>query len=124
MWRREFYAPRAGLPFTSVLVDKLDARGRVRWQQGFNDLDGASPEGVEAAKSIVQTSDGGYVVAGSWTNSTIPGQCCAGALILKLDSSGNPRWQEAYSGGVYCYFNGYSETCRDASAQLRNRRPA
>jgi len=32
-------------------------------------------------------------------------------LLLKLDSSGNIQWQKAYTGGQYCYYNGYSEQC-------------
>jgi len=35
----------------------------------------------------------------------------AGALLLKLDSSGHIVWQKAYNGGIYCYFNGYNQTC-------------
>src|SRR5262249_17656044 len=35
----------------------------------------------------------------------------AGALLLKLDSNGNIEWQQEHNGGVYCYFNGFNETC-------------
>ena len=110
----EFYTPIAGSPLTGVLAVKIDSSGNVLWQQGFNDLTSAgSPAGAEHVKSIIQTSDGGYLIAGAWGNGTFPGQCCAGALLLKLDSKGGIQWQDAYSGGVYCYFNGYSETCTD-----------
>jgi len=110
----EFYSPRAGTPLTGVLAVKLDSSGDVVWQQGFNDLSSAgSAAGAEHVKSIIQTSDSGYLIAGDWGNGTFPGQCCAGALLLKLNSNGGIQWQNAYSGGVYCYFNGYSETCTD-----------
>lgn len=113
----EFFIPQGGTPHTSVLVVKLDAKGNLSWQHGFNDLNSqGSPIGSEQALSIVQTPDGGFAVAGTWSNSNQPGQCCAGALLLKLDSSGSIQWQKAYSGGVYCYFNGYSETCLDIGA--------
>ena len=35
----------------------------------------------------------------------------AGVLLLKLDSSGNIEWQKTYNGGIYCYFNGFNQTC-------------
>jgi hypothetical protein len=44
------------------------------------------------------------------------GSGARGALLLKLDASGTLQWQKAYSGGVYCFFNGYSETCTDIGA--------
>ena len=115
----EFFYPSAGTPLTSVLAVKFDSTGSVQWQQGFNDLNSSgSPVGAEHVKSIIQTSDGGYLVAGNWGNGTLPGQCCTGALLLKLDPSGGIQWQRAYSGGVYCYFNGYSETCTDIGAVI------
>ena len=113
----EFFTPSGGTPRTSVLAINLDASGNVRWQQGFNDVDSTgAASAAEHAMSIVQTADGGFVVAGNWTNSTFPGQGAAGALLLKLDSAGGLQWQNTYSGGVYCFFNGFSETCTDIGA--------
>jgi hypothetical protein len=91
---------------TSALVVKFDSRGNVQWQEGFNQGN---------TESVIQTSDGGYVVASGWSNDTsgFPGQCCKGAVLLKLYSNGNIQWQRAYTSGVYCFFNGYSETCTD-----------
>src|SRR5215475_554116 len=66
--------------------------------------------------AIIQTSDGGYAVAGNWTDPTFNGADPAGALLLKLDASGNLQWQKAYSGGVYCFSNGFSETCANIGA--------
>jgi len=95
-----------------VLVVRLDAKGNVSWQRGFNSFDGnGNPTASENALSIVQTSEGGYLVAGSWRNSTGPGTCCQGPLLLKLDANGNSQWQRAYSGGVYCFYNGYWYQC-------------
>ena len=69
------------------------------------------------ASSIIQTTDGGYAVAGRWSDHTFnAGNGARGALLLKLDASGTLQWQQAYSGGVYCYFNGYSQTCTDIGA--------
>ncbi len=115
----DYYTPVAGSPPTRVLVAKFDPSGNLTWQRGFTSLDGAgSQTSVEDAQSIIQTSDGGYAVAGVWSNSTFPGQGAVGALLLKLGTDGTIQWQNAYSGGVYCYFNGYSETCTDIGAVI------
>jgi hypothetical protein len=115
----EFYAPSTGSTPESVLVVKLDASGNVTWQRAFNNLSSTgSATSTELANAILTTPDGGYLVAGSWSNSTTPGECCRGALLLKLDAQGAIQWQNAYSGGVNCYFNGYSETCTDIGAVI------
>jgi len=102
-----------------VLAVDLDASGNVRWQQGFNDVDGTgAASAVEHATSIVQTPDGGFLVGGNWSNSTFPGQGSAGALLVKLDGTGALLWQKAYSGGVFCFDNGFSETCVDIGAVI------
>jgi hypothetical protein len=108
----EFETPSGDRPRTSVLLVKVDPNGNVLWQRGFNTLDGnGAPNAAEHALSVINTSDGGYLVAGNWDDTTSPGTCCRGALLLKLDANGTPQWQKAYSGGVYCFFNGYSQTC-------------
>jgi uncharacterized delta-60 repeat protein len=68
-------------------VLKLDASGNVTWQKTYG---GASPDG---ARSIQQTTDGGFVVAG-YTKSF--GTFDVDVWVLKLDASGNITWQKAY----------------------------
>src|ERR1700690_3766405 len=51
--------------------------------------------GNESANSIVQTSDGGYNVAGA-TDSFGAGQ--NDFWVVKLDSDGDVIWQKAYGG--------------------------
>jgi hypothetical protein len=72
-----------------MLVLKLDEGGNVVWQKayGLGDTD-------EYAMSIQQTTDGGYIVAGSFDVPTSGGN----AWVLKLDESGNVVWQKAYGG--------------------------
>jgi hypothetical protein len=71
-------------------VAKLDSSGNVSWQKMFGE--------TQRAKSIRQTSDGGYVVAGysSMQTGASPSKQC---YILKLNSSGNPSWEKNYGGG-------------------------
>jgi hypothetical protein len=66
----EFYDIDQNYPYpTSVLVASFDPSGNVRWQKGFNNVDGrGSPSGYEHAFAGIQTSDGGYLVTGNWSN--------------------------------------------------------
>ena len=106
-----FYTASATLGGDSVLVVRLDTSGNVTWQRGFNSLDsGGAPTATEFVNSIIQTSDRGYLVAGVWNNTTGPGTCCQGPLLLKLDAQGQSQWQKAYSAGVQCS-GGHPNVC-------------
>jgi hypothetical protein len=106
-----------GQTLASVLVVKLDASGNVVWQRSYNSFTSTgSPTASNNALSILQASDGGYLVAGNWVNAPSPDQCCSGALMLKLDAAGHIQWQNALSGGLYCFFNGFNETCTNLTA--------
>ena len=80
-----------------VYVVKLDAAGDVQWTRTI----GGS--GVDQAFSIIQTSDGGYAVAG-WTTSY--GQGNEDIYVVKLDSGGNLQWTRTVGGTNRDY--GYS----------------
>ena len=107
-----YYTHVNGLPDQQVLVAKVGGDGTLAWQHGF-----AATNGSGTGLSVIQTADGGYAVAGNWDNATFnSGNGAQGALLLKLDAGGTLQWQTAYSGGVYCFFNGFSETCADIGA--------
>jgi hypothetical protein len=70
-------------------VVKLDAGGNVLWTKtigGSND---------DRARSIIRSSDGGYVVAG-YTSSFGAGS--ADIYVVKLDSGGNVQWTKTIGG--------------------------
>jgi hypothetical protein len=108
----EFYSyARSSAGDTGVLVVTFDANGNVDWQHGFNSFDGNGvPTASEHALEVIQTSAGGFLVAGNWGKAFTPGTCCRGALLLKLDANGNSQWQRAYHAGVHC-FTGYNTQC-------------
>jgi hypothetical protein len=112
-----YYTPTSGPAPTQVLVARFGADGSLAWQHGFATLGSSgAPTSVADASSVIQTPDG-YAVAGRWSDQAFNGGSGArGALLLKLDPSGTLQWQQAYSGGVYCYFNGYSQTCTGIGA--------
>jgi len=79
----------SGAGGSDVWVVHLDTDGSVLWQNTYG---GASDE---VAKSIRETPDGGYIVAG-YTNSF--GSSGQDVLVMKLDSSGDISWQRRYGG--------------------------
>jgi len=74
-----------------VWVLKLGPSGTVIWQKAFG---GAADD---LAFAIDQTADGGYIVAGR-TNSYGAGN--TDFWVLKLDASGNLKWQKTYGGSA------------------------
>ena len=77
-------------------VVKLDSNGVIQWQKTY----GGSKD--DEARSIIQTTDGGYIVAG-FSNSTdgdVTGN--KGGFdhwIVKLDPAGVIQWQKNFGGG-------------------------
>lgn len=84
-------------------IVKLDQNGNIQWQKtiGGNRLD--------VLRSIKQTDDGGYIVAGSSYSGvsgekTEPSRGINATLdywILKLDANGAIQWQKTYGGDNY-----------------------
>jgi hypothetical protein len=68
---------------------KTDASGNAQWSKTYG---GAN---VEWATSLVQTSDGGYAIAGYTTSFG------GGGLdfwLVKTDAEGNAQWSQTYGG--------------------------
>jgi hypothetical protein len=95
----------------SLSVVELDASGNLLAQHAYNNVAGGSPTSSVQPLSIIQTHDSGYAVAGTFNSTTGAGTCCSGPLFLKLDAQGAIQLQQAYEGGVYCFFNGLGEQC-------------
>jgi len=79
-----------------VWIIKIDPNGNIEWQKTYG-------RGyLDAAYSIVQTYDGGYVIVGAlaregWT-----------IWVLKLDAEGEFEWQKSFKGKEYEYGVAYS----------------
>ncbi len=71
------------------LIIKLNSSGNIQWSRAIGGIDD------DYASSIQQTSDGGYIVAGSTTRF---GADIYDALIIKLNSSGNIQWSRVIAG--------------------------
>jgi hypothetical protein len=81
-WSKSF-----GAGGDDVYIIKLDAYGNMVWEKTFG------RSGDEAASSIQQTTDGGYIVAG-YTNSF--GEGGFDVYIIKLDAYGNMVWEKTF----------------------------
>lgn len=74
---------------------KLNANGKKEWQKCLGGSSGEEPS------AIIQTSDGGYIVAGnsSSNNGDVIGNHGGGdAWIVKIDSLGTIEWQKCLGG--------------------------
>ncbi|RYY53009.1 MAG: hypothetical protein EOO05_21470, partial [Chitinophagaceae bacterium] len=82
-------------------IMKLDGNGNIQWQR----LLGGGPN--DYASAVLQTTDGGYVVAGNATSSntgTLTGIVANGGgdgWLIKLDANGNTQWQKLLGGSGY-----------------------
>jgi hypothetical protein len=66
-----------------VYVVKLDANGKLQWTKTIGG------PGNEIGFSLIQTSDGGYVLAGTTESFGVGG---SDVYIVKLDANGNLQW--------------------------------
>lgn len=76
-------------------IVKLSSTGALVWQKSIGGTEG------DIAKSIVGTSDGGYVVVGLTFSNTIDVSGNHGGSdvwVVKLNSVGNIQWQKALGG--------------------------
>ena len=80
-----------------LYILKLNLDGSLAWQKTF----GGNRDDV--AYSIQQTTDGGYIVAGSTYSF---GAGSSDLYIVKLDSNGTLIWQKTFGGGLedFAYF--------------------
>jgi hypothetical protein len=80
------YTQSFGAGGSDMYVVKLDSSGNVQWTKTIGGLSD------DVALSIIQSSDGGYVVAGN------TGGGVYDFYVVKLDSSGNVIWTKTISG--------------------------
>ena len=90
-----------------IWVVKLNISGSMQWQKCIG---GSSHDN---AQSIIQTSDGGYLIAGlTYSNDgDVSGNHGdEDAYVVKLDTIGNIVWQKCYGGTLSDYANSIKQT--------------
>jgi gliding motility-associated-like protein len=76
----------------AAYVVNVDANGNLLWSKVF----GNATNFGEIAQSIIQTSDGGFALIGSYNE----GPGLSDILVMRLDGSGNTIWSKAYNSGT------------------------
>lgn len=72
-------------------IAKIGADGSLMWDKGWGGSSGDAP------KAVIQTKDGGYLVAGN-SYSFRTGDRYCDIVLVKLDANGNLLWQKHYGG--------------------------
>ena len=90
-------------------IVKLDSVGNIQWQSAIGGT------GIDNARTIVATSDGGFLVGGNSTspisgNKTVYNFSGADLWPVKLDASGNIQWQKNIGMTSADFFQGLIET--------------
>jgi hypothetical protein len=87
------YTYSSGTGYSDAILIKTDSSGNMIWKQTYGEAGENS-----GANSLIQTSDGGYLLAG-YTNSS--GAGTADVWAVKTDSLGNQEWNETFGGAGY-----------------------
>ena len=82
------YTNSYGTGGSDMYLVKVDSDGNLLWNTTYG-----GPEN-EAANSIVQTSDGGFILAGHTTSDA----SARSTWLVKTSSSGNMQWNATYPG--------------------------
>jgi len=87
----------AQYPCYDYWIVKLDAWGSLQWQKCLGGSEG------DKTQSIIQTTDGGYIVAGGSASTdgdvtTVNHGVGADYWVVKLSSGGAIEWQKSYGG--------------------------
>jgi len=90
-----------GADSTDIFLIKTDANGNVQWAKTYGGTDD------DMVYSVQQTSDGGYIVAGTtWSF----GAGSADLFLIKTDANGNIIWAKTYGGTYYEYASSVQQT--------------
>ena len=92
-------------PYNGWVV-KLNESGQIEWTRSF---DG---DNISSFTSVIETSDGNYIVAGGTRSLYVGGVRTHGksdALVVKLNKNGEVIWQKAYGGTEADYLYSIAE---------------
>lgn len=85
-------------------IVKMDAAGNIQWEQTIDDYL------MGLFSQIVQTSDGGYILPGSYNTPISSNSYVSDAFLLKLDANGAVVWQKVFDTNDFSVFTSVTET--------------
>jgi len=85
------YTKSFGAGDRDFYVVKLDAKGNLQWTKTIG-----GPKKDDWGESLIQTSDGGYAIAGKTSSSFGAGGY--DVYVVKLDANGNLQWTKTIGG--------------------------
>ena len=85
----------------NVYLVKTDSGGNLMWHWTYGGND------YEVGESVIQTSDGGYIVAGSTESFGAGGR---DIYLLKVNSRGFEQWSKTYGGSSWDHCRSVQET--------------
>jgi len=91
----------SGVSDIDILVCKIDTAGILLWSKKYG-----TPFSNESARSIIQTSDGGYALCGFKTDSSGSNDC----YVVRTDSAGDTLWTKMIGGTDNEYATAIHET--------------
>jgi len=102
---------QGGPPYahTDMLLVKTDSEGSVQWQRSFGTFH------YEHGQSVVQTSDGGFLLAGHTVavRSTQHTGSLYDIWLIKTDGEGDERWMKRLGGSHYEHVSAVIQTSDD-----------
>jgi hypothetical protein len=90
-----------GAGYYDAFLVKTDAYGNIIWAKTYGGTSG------DYAFSLQQTSDGGYILAGSTSSFGVGG---SDAFLVKTDANGNVIWAKTYGGTSDDLFYNFLQT--------------
>ena len=82
-----------GCYYSDFYLVKTDASGNIQWNKTYGHLN------ADWARSVVQTGDGGYAIAGY--TGLYPGDLHNDFWLVKTDANGNEQWNRTYGGAFF-----------------------
>jgi len=89
------------------LLIKTDENGVMLWNQTYGKINSDGKENVDRASCILQTDDGGYLLAGT-TGVYASGN--SDIWLIKIDGQGNMIWNKTYGQWFNDYINSIIQT--------------
>ncbi|MAQ69674.1 MAG: hypothetical protein CMD23_01090 [Flavobacteriales bacterium] len=86
-----------GMTPSDICIFKTDSNGEEQWSKTFGSEYWDGNEYWDFGKSIQQTTDGGYVIAGYVNGFGMGG---GNAYLLKVDNNGEEQWSQIFDFGI------------------------